>query len=308
MENDCSGSIILMLPFNLINSTLGPKELAFKRRQSKARLLSKNGAHHWPFESLEYLYAVACVETVLRYSEAANSIYDEIVGAWKFPGCQALLKGFNDCSEVTNNWIVKAFKALENGKPLRDWPHEWPETYFKFAPTYFEGEPHNDDWEYLLDSMDEFIFVGFNRQIDLDNETYKVIPDNSPLLKSAIIFLSRAENAKVKPEDFRYRQTRIDGILYDIDAIMAEKPTADPGRNIYRTLINTYQQYGFKLKHNDKLLEYAELWYKSRVSPGTIEACRDEFANQGIYLERSNVETVIADCDRATGYPRKWRK
>lgn len=157
--------------------------------------------------------------------------------------------------------------------------------------------------------MNELILVGFNRQVDQDDESWKVIPDTSPLLKSVIIIRSQAEYAKMKLGDLnKYRPVQIDGQEYDLNTIMADKPTAGPERKIYRTLTDAYQRLTFKLKHDAKLLKDADQWYKCRVNPGSIEAYRDELAGHNEYPDRSNIEAAIAPYDEATGYPRQWRK
>ena len=78
----------MSIPLKRVNTTLGPREIAFKQRQAndRARLLSTGAFYHLP-ESLEYYYAVACVEIVLLHSDKANTIYREIVRAWDLPGC-----------------------------------------------------------------------------------------------------------------------------------------------------------------------------------------------------------------------------
>lgn len=268
-------------------------------------------AHYWPFESLEYAYAIACVEIVLLHSEKASQIYHDIVRAWELPDCRSLIGGFKDCLPATNNWRAKALKAREKGEQFPDWPSEWFDTYFKHAPMYIEGESHNTDWEYLLDMMDKLILVGFNRQIDQDNEAWKVTSDTSPWLKSVIILRSQFEYCKIKLEDLnKYRQVKSDGKLYDLNTIMADKPTAGVNRKIYRTLTHTCRRLKFNLKHDAKLLKDADQWYKCRVNPGSIEAYLQELADLDLrgqkprYPDQGRVSNNIAACDDATGYPR----
>jgi hypothetical protein len=279
-------------------------------RATRQGLLSQE-ARHWPGEVLEFAYAVACLEIVLLHSDKANSIYNEIVRAWNLPGCQTVMDGFESCLPVTNDWKTKALKAREKGELFPDWPSEWLATYFQHAPVYFEDEAHNTDWEYLLNKLNEFILVGFNRQADQDNEAWKVIPDTSPLLKGVIIMRSQAEYAGVKLEDLsKYQPVKIDNKVYDLNTVMADKPTVGPERKVYRALTDAYQALNFRLKHSKKLLKDADQWYKCRVNPGTIEAYLDELAkaNDTADLDRGNAENAIAPCDQATGYPRRWRK
>ncbi len=139
----------------------------------------------------------------------------------------------------------------------------------------------------------------------------------------------------MKLEDLnKYRPARIDGKLYDINVVMRDRPTAGIGRKIYRNFADTYQSLKFMLKHDAKLLKDADQWYKCRVDPGSIEQYisdeseriirqADQLSSQKLeehyheskinkridrYPERSNIETAIAPCDEATGYPRKWRE
>ena len=150
--------------------------------------------------------------------------------------------------------------------------------------------------------MNELILVGFNRQKDQDNETWKVIPDTSPWLKGVIILRSQAEYCKVKLEDLnRYRPARIGGTLYDINVIMRDKPTDGVGRKIYRTFTDTYRRLRFTLKHDEKLLKDADQWYQSRVvNSGPEEYCREHYKKTGIWLDSANVNREIA----AIGYPK----
>lgn len=276
-------------------------------RATRKGLLDQE-AHHWPFESLGFAYAVACLDIVLLHSDKANAIYREIVKGWELSGCQAILQGFKQCLPETNAWKTKALKAREKDETFPDWPSIWLKTYLEYGT-------NNEDFCFLLDKVNEFILVGFNRQIDHDNEAWKVIPDTSPLLKGVIILRSQVEYAKVKLEDLnKYRPARIDGKPYDLNAIMADKPTAGPERQIYRMLTTIYKKYRFTLKHDTKLLKDADQWYKCRVEPGTIEAYLQELADldskgqKPIYADQGRISNDIAACDEATGYPRKWRK
>jgi len=61
--------------------------------KSGARGLLSQEAHYWFIESLEFGYAVACVEIALLHSDKASHIYNDIVRAWELPGCQALIGG-----------------------------------------------------------------------------------------------------------------------------------------------------------------------------------------------------------------------
>ena len=265
-------------------------------------------AHHWPLESLEFAYAVACLDIVLRRSGKARHIYNDIVRAWDLPGCHVFIDACKDVP-ATKEWMSKTLEAWRKGGPSPDWPEEWFDIYFTHAPAYYEGEPHNTDWEYFLNKLKELILVGFNRQIDQDNETWKVTQYTSIWLVTIIILRLQTEYNKEKLENLhKYCKINVNGNLYDLNAIVTEKPTAGIQRKLYRGLTKVVKDYGFTLKHDTKLLKDAVQWYKCRVNPGSIEAYRDELAENNKYIERSNIEAAIAPYDGATGYPRQWRK
>lgn len=291
-----------------IKYSIDERKKALIDKRAKCNSLLSQGALYWPNESLEFAHAVACLEIVLLLSDEANRIFNEIVKSWELPGCQALMKGFREeCLPVTNTWKSQAIKAREKGEQIPEWPVAWVETYFKYAPVYFQGEPHNTDWEYFLSKLSELILTGFNRQSDQKNQTWKVIPGNSRWLISVIILRSQLEYCNFDLDKLhRYRPVRIDGKPYDLNVIMSEKPTAGPERKIYRMLINSYQKYDFALKHDEKLLSVAEKWYQVRVIySGPEEFCRRYYNDKGIYYDPRNIINEIKICDYAIGYPRR---
>lgn len=100
----------------------------------------------------------------------------------------------------------------------------------------------------------------------------------------------------------------VDDKHHDFDYEMPRRPSTRKERSIRSVLIKAFKHDGFALRHDAKLLQDADHWYKCRVNPGTIEAYLNELAKDGICLERGYIESAIAPCDQATGYPRKWRK
>ena len=104
-------------------------------------------------------------------------------------------------------------------------------------------------------------------------------------------------------------QVQVGDNLYYPDDTMLCNPSTRTERSIKSVLVKAFKHDGFVLRHDTKLLKEADKWYKCRVNPGTIEAYLDELAKVNIDadLDRGNLENAIAPCDRATGYPRKWR-
>jgi len=260
-------------------------------------------AHYWPLEALSFANAAACVDIVLLCSKEASTAYYEAVKALESPGCQALISDTKtEVSAYASNLQQFTHKATTAARKGQFTP---PSKLHKYA----------DDGDYLLyiERIREFIRVGFNRQVDRDNEAWKVKLESAPTLFGFIICRTIAEHCKVKLENWnKYRPD-------DIERMMSGNPTTRPERQTKRVIRQTYNRYNWTLRHDVKLLKYADQWYKCRVSPGTIEQYISDESNRidkqaeqlsdqelesyysnkrsAIYPERSNIETTIAPCD-----------
>ncbi|MFC1907448.1 hypothetical protein ACFLW8_05125 [Chloroflexota bacterium] len=277
-------------------------------------------AHYWPPEALPFAYATACIEIVLLHSPEANIAYYEAIEALELPGCQALIKMANIHGPDNNEWISKLIKSRGKGKASPGLPKLW----FDTSKQYKE----NDDYQSFIEQISNFVRVGFNRQVDQDNERHKVIAEKARFLFAAILIRTIAEYCKVRLKDWNKYRTN------DIERIMTSNPTTSPERLKKREIRQTYNRYKWALHHDFKLLKYADLWYKCRVNPGSIDQYlsdesdrinlhASQLSNQELeahyaesktnrqidrYPERSNIEAAIAPCDEAIPGYRKWRK
>lgn len=239
--------------------------------------LSDGALLRWPNEAMPFPYALACLDIVLLRSEEACNSYREILNKLDLPGCDSLL---SDMVVALN--LPKYIVGLSGGIKKRS--------------------KKNPDLKEYLESISKFVKVGFNRTIDQQNERWKVEYENAPFLLGAIILKTIADYCKVSLKDWnKYRPE-------SNDQLMTKNQTTTPKRLEKNQLVELYKKLKWVNKHrNYQLIKAADLWYECRVNPGTIELCLN--ANADKYtLERSNVETEIAPCDEATGYPRKWRK
>ena len=250
-------------------------------------------AHYWALEALSFANAAACVDIVLLRSQEASAAYYEAVKALELPGCQALISDTKKAvSAYASNLQQFTHKVTTAARKGQFTP---PDKLHKYVD--------NDDYLLFIERVRDFIRVGFNRQIDRDNEACKVRLESAPTLFGFIIIRAIAEHCKVKLESWnKYRPD-------DIDRIMSGNPSTRPERQLKKVIGQAYRRNAWALRHDSKLLKDADQWYKCRVNPGTIEAYLNEAAPLSeTGLERSNVQTAIAPYDEATGYPRKWRK
>lgn len=260
-----------------------------------------------PYERLPELkleaYAMACVETALRYSEDARSIYTKVVQSWELPSCQALIADFVLYKQDTRNWLRERAEAVVESKPLPDMPDSWKNVIAK-------GEG-NTDFSVLRNHAGHFILIAFNRSIDLENKIPKVLPEKSLYLGQVISFRSLLDYLQERPELKGPRVISNSELteFYWFCQTMASNPTTRMSRQRRRQIVRTLRKRDFTLHHYQKIADGSDMWYQCRVNPGTIEAYLDKLARETESdLERSNVEMRIAPYDEATGYPRKWRK
>ena len=263
-------------------------------------------AIYWPFERLPEskleAYAAACVEIALKYSEDAQTIYAGIVRSWELPGCQLLIDDFVQHKQDTRTWLCDRGEAVVRNQALPEWPDGWKHVIAKARD--------NTDFHKLLKYVTYFILIAFNRKVDLDNQTPKVSPGKSPYLAQAMVSRSLLGYLAEKPEMRGPGVMPDDELdeLYWFSGLLAGAPTVRKEREAKHTIVQALRHEGFTLRHNTKLLDDAEKWYKSRVDPGTIEAYLNELPKEGKYGDRGRIENDIAPCDEATGYPRNWRK
>jgi len=257
------------------------------------RTLTK-AAHYWPTEALSFANAAACVDIVLLRSQEANTAYYETVKALELPGCQALIsdtkKAVLAYASNLQQFTDKVTTAARKGQFT--------------PPGKLQKYADNGDYLTYIERIREFTRVGFNRQIDRDNEACKVKLESAPNLFGFIICRTIAEYCKVKLENWnKYRPD-------DIDRIMSGNPSTRPERQLKKAVTKAYKHNAWTLRHDSKLLKDADQWYKCRVNPGSITEFLNELADQDppIIIERARVSLDLAPYDEATGYPRKWRK
>ncbi len=292
--------------------------------------------NYWLPESLVFAHAMACVEIVSR-SDKANAIYREIVQACGLPGCQNIFEASLPYSPNLAELFIESIRAnktrdkastmrapAQAKTPPNASVNDQSDTRNAQSDTRndlcsdlklwsqsdeFKQMSEHRDYQHLVKRINEFILVGFNRKIDQDNKEWKVTPETPPyLLAVAISLRSLAEYENIQPQNLIEFKVQVDDKLYNFDYKTPRNPSTRKERSIRSGLTKAFKHDGFVLRHDKKLRKDAGQWYKCRVNPGTIEVYLNEKSQDGIILERSNVETALAPYDEATGYPRKWRK
>jgi hypothetical protein len=254
-----------------------PKAKAKSLKTPAPQNIQTKGAFYWPQEALPFACATACVQIVLQHSRKARAAYYEAIKALESPGCQDLINEAEVQTPKTNIWSIKTLKKLLEVKAIRK--PSWLKAINQFKD--------NEDVIQFFERISEFIRIGFNSQVDRDNERYKVFAENAPNLFGATVIRIIVEYCEEEPENWsKYTPDKSAHIL-------TSNPTRRSERLKKRDLIQTYKHYKWVLRHDKKLREYADQWYKCRVNPGTIEAYLNETADTSeIDLEGNGVNSV----------------
>lgn len=247
---------------------------------------------YWPsrcgVDSKLWPYAIACLEAALQLSDTAVNDYAKIVEAWELPGCQELKHNTLECQDNTSIWADQAIKAYSN----RDMPPELPgmnELWARFR--------HNKDFNDLMTQAAIFILHNFNRQIDLSNENYRIIPGpQSTLLIKAVTMRSIIDHTEYDAAKLhRYQYSDIEHIM-----TVKPKPRDRDGRRIRHNITTSYKDEGFNLKADDTFLFLGEKWYRARVLCKTLTEAANHYRIDPLDLSKD-----IRPCDDASGYPYK---
>lgn len=252
---------------------------------------------YWPFERLPELkleeYAKACVETTLDYSKEAQVIFAEIILSWELPGCQMFIEDCVRLKQDTRNWLNDRATAVITNKPQPSWPDTWQDV--------IAGTKDNADLTKLLKYVGYLILVGFNRKVDLDNQTPKIIPRKSPYLAQAIVFYSLSNYLSGKPEKKELgviADNEFDALAWFHD-ILAKYPSTKPERKVRPIIIQTLRNKGYKMHHHQTILDGSEMWYRARVLCNTLGEAADYYR-----IDPSDLSKRIEPYDDATGWPR----
>jgi len=254
-------------------------------------------AIYWSFEQLPEsklnAYAMACVETALRYSQDARTIYAKIVQSWELPGCQVFIGDLVECKADTRAYQRSLANVDVRNQPLPSWPSKWNDVIAKA-----EG---NTDLSKLRSYAGYLIVKAFNRKIDLDNHELKVLPSESPYLGKALVFYSLLDYLQIWP-DLRGPRVFSDSELTEFRwfcRTMASNPTTRMSRQVRRQIMRTLRKKGFTLHHYQTILDGAEMWYRARVLCNIAREAADYY-----HIDPVDLSKRIEPYDDATGWPR----
>jgi len=244
--------------------------------------------HYWPEKMLPFVISAACIQVVLDNSEDAKPIYNKGVEAWGRRDCQAAIKDV----KIPPSSIRAAIKAVLSDK-ISDWNDPLEDVYQKYKDS--------KDFKYLIGQINEFIKVGFNPKVDKEKGIYKVIPSQEHWLFFTIFIKTLVDFAASKSDFEHNRIVSVADQLFDPAMFMS----GIHSNRKYRLHVSYYKNFGWRLRHDIKIMESAWRWYQCRVVCSNVVDFCNKQAEEKIILESNNIYKEIQPFDEAIGYGRR---
>lgn len=274
-------------------------------------------AHRWPSEALAMGYAMACVEVVSQNREQAGLLYSNMLKAWAKPGTSDLYNKV--ISQIANTEIEEWKEIVKHPESVieSDVNEPWIKAAEMLGNTEATKEVVEGEWGVKTDKVEEefpetwdllmliieFILKGFNRKQDTEKGKYKVIPSTSPpWLLLAVMCRTGFESKNITSSTMRrlFKVRNIKGKDYDFEEIL----TMQPWSRKHRWVASAAKEAKMTLRHDNKFLDAAWLWYQCRIVHLGIEKFLDSEADKLNYPDLKNVQKEVQLCDKAIGYQR----
>ena len=258
-------------------------------KKSQSKRAYWQDTHYWRPDIQPLLVAALCVDIAVNQSPEASRIYQQIMGEWGKPDCQALLKEIIVLPvSQFKEWRKEAAEKREYDSELDIWMG------------LYEKYRNSDDFKYLFGLIGEFIEVGFNRKKDLIQGKPMVTASHAAYLNFAVVMLVAGNYLEKHPELNIETQLKIGDIVLDVSVLYGVD-----NERVHRMHSRLFKGLGYQLSHDDKLKRVARRWYQCRVVYSGPEEFCIKSQLEGIDLDPAKISKEIWLGDIATGYPRK---
>jgi len=276
-------------------------------------------AHRWPDAAMPMGYAMACIEVVASSSGEAGNIFKELVKAWSKPGTDELYNVV--ISRMSNSEMEEWKELIKHPESIikSDINEPWEELKSALECPDFSKSIVRGKWKINVDNVEtkypdvwnitklvvEFILIGFNRDVDVQQGKYKVVPTFSPPWLILLVMLRTAfESKNITTEKMNklYKAKKIKGEIYNFEEVLTLKPMS----YMHRQVAKNRQRKNVKLHHDSKFLDAAWLWYQCRIVYSSINEFLIKETDKGKEkLDLKNVQKEVQLCDKAIGYKKK---
>jgi len=265
------------------------KKRQTKKRHKTGRKIYGQSAHYWPELMLPFPVAAACTQVVLESSEKAMAIYNEAVEAWNRPDCQKALSEV----KIPFSSCLEAIVALDS-KNFAGWDDPFDELKERYR--------NSEDFKLLIEKINQLILVGFNREEEQKKGKYRVKPNEAIWLFYSVFIGTLVDHGVNNPDFNKTKVFEFGGQLLDPSTFM----DGTANNRVHRKRVNLYRKIGWKLRHDDKLIKKAKLWYQVRVIfNGATEYCSSKDFISEETQEPNDILKEIRICDEALSDQKK---
>lgn len=257
--------------------------------ESSSPYLSPGRYNYWA--DLIFPCALACLNTVLRHSEAARADYGRIVKAWDLPEYEPLL----------DRLVGYLYRHTAPESATNDYVAQLPDLIRV-------GSVHTEDPS--TERMRLMVFTFIERHFNPERRRPSITRERASYLSRVVVFRSMNDASEINPGLYEPWPTD------ELERTMAHgTPTDQQGRKTHSDVQRWLRSLKFKLVHNETLTRWAEIWYLARVKPGKIADALEELASgqhpelwdidKGSGINEKYIWDGIRNYDKATGRPRR---
>jgi hypothetical protein len=269
-------------------------------------------------DTVPFVLCLASLEVVLKHSEKAKGIFEEIVQCYELPDVkkafEALRNGLPTGTKLATE--IRRSSGLDKDRETEDSELCFPDgralagvarmlwNYARPAEAWMKvknGRVRNDDFALLVGKIQELVKVGFNNEADQSKGRFKITALGSKALVVAVVVRTFLEHYAPKFKGWdKIKVAQYGNHFYTMSDIMSQTVA----RRFHDQNTKAFKRAGYRLHHPDKLAQGAERWYQCRVIySGTEEYCRH--LTSGETLDSGNVSNEIKPFDDALGYRRR---
>ena len=207
-------------------------------------------ANYWGVDNELCLLAAFCIDLAFEHSRKAETLFNQIVGMWGKPDCQILMQ---QNVTITREDMAEHLRAV--------WEHRSMHIGYDVEDVLRKDAEESQDKKEILELMEEFVRVAFNRKESLKKGRQLVYFSQSRWLVFSLIILTQGHYQERQEGYQEIKQIDIGDRILDASPLV---DGMDNNRN-HRKCTQVFKELGYHLRHTKKLKNMARLWYLARV-------------------------------------------
>jgi len=236
-------------------------------------------------QGIKYLipYSSATIEVIRLLNDKAAYKYKDIVEAYKEPECREVIEQLLSHNIKDPAGTYNLLETFRTEGRMTD----------SIIETIRNRMEDKKIPPMALKTMEDFVLLGFNSEVDIKYKSPKVILEQNALF---VALVTNAFTDSIGLDVPLYDANRLGDIL----SLFGSDPKTRAERRRKAKHIAFYKKHGFGNVHKQTLMDGAVCWYKARVNPGKSVDVWSKTPG----MNQPRFSTLIAPYDYANGYPR----